>query len=92
MNYYVKHAFRDKEDGLKPYSKGETYSSENEERVAFLMEKGFLEEKSKQPPQGEKEFPKHAGGGYFELSNGDKVRGKEEAEITQAKLDAGEEE
>ncbi|SET02123.1 hypothetical protein SAMN05421676_102357 [Salinibacillus kushneri] len=29
---------------------------------------------------GENEkFPKHTGGGYYELSNGEKIRGKEEA-------------
>ncbi|WP_245807758.1 hypothetical protein [Halobacillus massiliensis] len=27
----------------------------------------------------EDEFPKHTGGGYFELSNGEKVKGKEAA-------------
>lgn len=26
------------------------------------------------------EFPKHTGGGWYELSNGEKVQGKEEAE------------
>ncbi|MDL4842832.1 hypothetical protein [Aquibacillus rhizosphaerae] len=28
---------------------------------------------------GDEEFPKHTGGGWFELSNGEKIQGKEEA-------------
>ena len=33
-------------------------------------------------------FPKHTGGGWYELSNGEKVQGKEEAEKAE-KLDRG---
>ena len=29
------------------------------------------------------EFPKHTGGGWYELSNGDKVQGKQEAKEQQ---------
>lgn len=35
------------------------------------------------PPQ---EFPKHTGGGWYELSNGEKVQGKEEAEAAESNL------
>ncbi|GAA5417977.1 hypothetical protein Pryu01_03055 [Paraliobacillus ryukyuensis] len=74
-------AFYDKTDNRKPYSKGDTYSHSDEGRIAFLIEKGFLTEKSKQPPKEDKsEYPKHVGGGYYELPNGDKVKGKKEAE------------
>ena len=31
-------------------------------------------------------YPKHTGGGWYELSNGEKVQGKEDAEEAQAKL------
>ena len=41
--------------------------------------------KAVQPPQN-KEYPKHKGGGYYELSNGDTVRGKEEANKQQRSL------
>ena len=34
------------------------------------------------------EFPKSVGKGYYELSNGEKVKGKEEASIAQAELEA----
>ena len=33
-------------------------------------------------------WPKHVGGGHYELSNGDKVKGKEAAAAAQAELDA----
>ncbi|MEK3887456.1 hypothetical protein [Bacillus sp. FSL K6-3431] len=32
-----------------------------------------------EPKDQEKSFPKHTGGGYYELSNGEKVKGKEKA-------------
>lgn len=37
------------------------------------------------------EYPKHTGGGWYELSNGEKVQGKEEAEEKEIRsLEAGE--
>ena len=65
-----------------------------EERVSFLTnvhekyKKIYLadvvrdeEEKGKQPDgEQDTEFPKHVGGGTYELSNGEKVKGKEEAQ------------
>jgi hypothetical protein len=75
----------------KIYKVGDSYSHENNERVASLIERGFLEEKSKKPPEEENdEFPKHTGGGYYELSDGSKVKGKEEAEEAQVALESGE--
>ena len=32
------------------------------------------------------DFPKHVGGGWYELSNGEKVQGKQEAEEAEADL------
>lgn len=62
------------------YKKNQFYSHSDEGRVDFLIEKGFLTEKSKQPPKEvEEDYPKHIGGGYYELPNGDKVKGKKEA-------------
>jgi hypothetical protein len=37
--------------------------------------------------QGSGEFPRHAGGGYYDLSDNSRVEGKEEAEAAQAELD-----
>ncbi|WP_077621561.1 hypothetical protein [Sediminibacillus massiliensis] len=34
----------------------------------------------------ETEFPKHTGGGWFELSNGEKIQGKEEALAAEEEL------
>ncbi|WP_079479714.1 hypothetical protein [Halobacillus salinus] len=73
------------------YEKGSTYETESADRISYLQEKGYLVE-SKQPPENpsEGEFPKHTGGGYYEISNGEKVQGKEEAQKAQRDLDAGE--
>lgn len=38
------------------------------------------------PTESSETFPKHAGGPWYELSNGERVRGKEAAEEAQAKL------
>ncbi|MDF9520769.1 hypothetical protein P5815_09410 [Bacillus cereus] len=73
MNHLVLNAFIDKETKAG-YSKGDMYESNDSKRIAFLIEKEFL--------KGNKEistFPKHTGGGWYELSNGEKVQGKEEA-------------
>lgn len=39
-------------------------------------------------PDATTDFPRHIGGGVYELSDGDHVRGKDEAEEAQAKLDS----
>jgi uncharacterized protein YwgA len=44
------------------------------------------EEKMDTAEKDSEEFPKHTGGGWFELSNGEKVQGKEEAEKAEADL------
>ena len=75
MANLVKKSFRDK-NTKKVYRKGDSYSHADENRIAFLIERGFLGEKSKQPP---KEEIKHVGGGWYQLSNGEKVKGKEAA-------------
>lgn len=36
----------------------------------------------------EEGWPKHVGGGHYELSNGEKVKGKEDAVAAQAEIDA----
>lgn len=55
MSYIVKKAFFDKTDDRKPYSKGDSYTHDDENRTAFLIEKGFLEPKSKRPDKTAKE-------------------------------------
>ena len=37
----------------------------------------------------EPDYPRHVGGGYYELSNGERVQGKAAAEEAQAEIDGG---
>lgn len=46
MTYKVIKAFFDKTDNLKPYSKGDSYSSDDQKRIDFLIDKGFLAAKA----------------------------------------------
>lgn len=48
----------------------------------------WVNDKPKKEANSDSEYPIHTGGGYFELSNGEKVRGKEEAIQAQNELDA----
>lgn len=40
---------------------------------------GLLIEVSEEDLEEESDFPKHTGGGWYKLSNGEKVKGKDEA-------------
>lgn len=66
-------AFVDK-DSLQGFSVGDVFESTNEDRINHLKEKGFLKVEIK-----EEEGIKHLGGGYYELPNGEKIKGKENA-------------
>lgn len=95
MGYKVIDPFKDVEDGNYLYPRvGEKYPREgyepSEERIKALSStnnrkgKPFIayEEDPEAPvnPGEDEVFPKHTGGGYYELSNGEKVKGKEAAE------------
>lgn len=54
MTYKVLKPFFDKTDNNKPYRNGDSYSHEDDDRISLLIKEGFLEEKSKQPPQEKK--------------------------------------
>lgn len=54
MAHKVLKPFRDKTDNRKLYQKGDSYKHEDADRIAFLIEKGFIQEKSKQPPKKQK--------------------------------------
>ncbi|MDM5155849.1 hypothetical protein QUF88_19250 [Bacillus sp. DX1.1] len=69
-------AFIDK-DTLQGYSEGDVYESKDTERIAFLQEKRFL--RVPESKQEDSDGLKHAGGGYYQLPNGEKVKGKEAA-------------
>lgn len=75
MKLVVINAFIDKNTNIG-YSVGDTFESDDSERVSFLKEEGYLFNNA------EDETPeniKHVGGGYYELPNGDKVKGKDNA-------------
>lgn len=74
--------FQDK-NTEKVYNKGDLYENKDSERVAFLVEKGFLDAAE---VKGQTKFPKHTGGGWYELSNGEKVQGKDEAAAAEEEL------
>lgn len=89
MNYKVLSSFTDKNTG-KVYRKGEPYPSDaSKERLKELSTKDNAQEKvliqevesdeKKDDDKAESKFPKHSGGGWYELSNGEKVQGKDEA-------------
>lgn len=69
------------------YNPGDVYPAEgfeaDEKRIDFLSKvhpkykKIFLSDV--QEVENTDKFPKHVGGGTYELSNGEKVKGKEEA-------------
>lgn len=47
-------------------------------------------EQLKQDPVEESNYPKHTGGGWYELSNGEKIQGKDEAIAAENELKSGE--
>lgn len=83
VQYKVLKRFNDKDTKVL-YSPDSFYTNEDQERVNFLIEKGYL---AKRPQQTETvSFPKHTGGGWYELSNGEKVKGKDEATAAEEDL------
>lgn len=73
MTYSVKKKFRDRPT-LVIYSVGQTYPGDDEDYTQLLLDKGYIEEVSVESGL------KHLGAGYYELPNGEKVRGKDKAE------------
>jgi hypothetical protein len=81
MGYKVIKAFRDKVS-KKHYGVGSVYEADDK-RIEFLQGEGFVGGEVGKKNEG---FPKHTGGGYFELSNGEKVKGKDEAAAAEKEL------
>lgn len=84
--YTVFTNFRDKERGSKSQKVGDPYdvSDLSDERIAFLL--GPIDELKGLPAifeneevEEKEEYPQHVGGGYYVLSNGERVRGKDDA-------------
>lgn len=79
MRFKVKKAFFDKEDGMKSYSENGIYVNDNEKRISELVNRGFIDAKNLDDSNETKADVKHVGGGWYELPNGEKVKGKDEA-------------
>lgn len=80
-SYEVKVPFRDK-DTEELFGVGSEYFTEDPDRVKFLQNEGYLGEViNEQTPDDDADSidQYHTGGGYYELPNGDKVRGKDKA-------------
>lgn len=86
INCAVLRAFKDK-NTQKHHSKGGTYESDDPKRIAYLQERGFLGEVISGPVEidnndgleNDDAQIKHVGGGWYELPNGEKIKGKDEA-------------
>jgi hypothetical protein len=81
---HVIKAFKDKHTGER-FKPGMEYEGKNE-RLAELAGLGYVLYDGNSKLEAPK-WPKHVGGGTFELSNGDKVKGKDEASAAQTALD-----
>lgn len=83
--------FRDKTDNDKLYQRNGkdngVYESKDVKRIEFLVKEGFIEASSNDEG-GQTSEPVHVGGGYYELPNGEKVKGKEEAIAALKELEA----
>ncbi|EOP26135.1 hypothetical protein IG5_02871 [Bacillus toyonensis] len=76
--YVVKRAFRDKFTFIH-YSVADSYESNDVERVMYLQDEGFLNKELMIDKKEDLKGPIHVGGGYYELPNGEKVKGKDTA-------------
>lgn len=87
--------FRDKKTGTV-YNVNSIYKGD-EKRIKELIDLDFLAAPASSdppqlpppPPEKNPVFPAHTGGGWYELSNGEKVQGKEEAEAAEKALSEG---
>ena len=94
MLYVVIKDFQDLEDNKRYNEKDGYYPRKglvpSDERVKLLVEKGYIESaENKDKVDKDSEFPKHTGGGHYELSNGEKVQGKDNAVKAESKLEEG---
>lgn len=79
--YNVISRFQDKNTKIL-FEVGTVYESDDTERVNFLQDEGYLDKED----VVNDEFPKHTGGGFYELSNGEKVKGKNEATAAEKEI------
>jgi hypothetical protein len=101
MAYKVIKPFIDLQDNGHVYNAGDDFPREglevSDERIQQLItvnnnaRQVFIKKVGEYNAQEEvNEFPKHTGGGWYLLSNGEKVQGKDEAVEAEKALKAGE--
>jgi hypothetical protein len=94
-SYEVIKPFRDKYT-KDLYGKGDEYFTEDEKRAKYLQEWGYIgkeiehENDEEIENEDDEDGIKHVGGGYYELPNGEKVKGKQNAIAELEKLKDGE--
>lgn len=80
--------FQDKKDNMRGYKSNDWYPrfgfEPSDERLAVLISGGFIKEQEEQ-----KEYPLATGGGWYELSSGERVQGKKEADKQEKSLREG---
>lgn len=82
MKYVVIKNFFDRFNNRKFCSVGEDHVPPNDERAQLLLDKGFIKVVDGEGGSDTAELEDgliKLGGGYYELPNGEKVRGKEKA-------------
>ncbi|HYE11360.1 MAG TPA: hypothetical protein VEF53_14405 [Patescibacteria group bacterium] len=79
-------SFSDKENNVVQQA-GKVIDISEERFEEIMAANGKLIE-AVESKEASSEFPKHVGGGNYELSNGEKIKGKEAALKAQAELDA----
>lgn len=106
MKYVVLKDFLDRFDNRRHCKPGEIHFPPNEERAKQLVELGFIAPVEGEPKveevaqevveqnggadEDQDTGIKHVGGGYWQLPNGEKIRGKENALKVLAEMNAGE--
>ena len=92
-DYKVIEDWKDFEDNDYIYYKGDPYPREglevSEERIQELSTKD--NKRNQVLIAAVEKYPKHTGGGYYELSNGEKVQGKDAAIEAEEALKEGDE-
>lgn len=93
--YKVIVPFRDLQDNNHIYYQGDTFPREgvdvSDERIEELASKNNKRnEVLIKEVEEQEDYPKHTGGGYYELSSGEKVKGKDAAIEAEKALKSGE--
>ncbi|MCP3025411.1 hypothetical protein [Halobacillus sp. A5] len=94
-NYVVVKSFKDLQDNKYQYQKGAAYPrngiNPDDDRIKELsgsnnnMGKVLIKQVEEDKPNHK--YPLHTGGSWYQLSNGEKVQGKDKAYTSQQELD-----